>query len=167
MKPILQGEPNIMILVWKNTFFIQSKVDQNSLNNLSMGKIAGKMEQKKYFYQQWARGLWYDMILYCTIHCTYIIISVHIELISQIIQPPPPTPNTTAGRRVRGIISTASCQSNILAHSGMAARLFCCLASHDNNTRVGSVCSSYLIYLGSVQVLYKQVLLNSGPPIPP
>ena len=48
----------------------------------------------------------------------------------------PMSASPTSPRRP-GTISMSSCQSLMNAQSGLAARLFCCLGTQDNNTKEG------------------------------
>ena len=68
--------------------------------------------------------------------CIFLVfIDVHLDSIFLLSSPSPtrqPTPSTRPGR-----ISLSSCQPAVNAQSGLAARLFCCLAVLDNNTKVG------------------------------
>ena len=48
-------------------------------------------------------------------------------------------PVSTGQARTRGVISRDSCRSNVTAQLGLAARMFCCLATGDAETRISWV----------------------------
>ena len=75
---------------------------------------------------------------------------IDVTLRTKPMQPPlshslAPPPSASSPAR-RGTISSTSCQTSVTAKSGLAARLFCCLASHSNNTKVGADCRVYFNY---------------------